>query len=204
LQRIKKLFISHYQAFDMFIAQEKKKNNIAEYILYMWHVEDLLRAFKLDIQLIKDHVITPLQYSEEQTKKIIRWYDGLIEMIKEEGIEENGHLLFIKNTLSDLTDLHISIMRQDTETAYQQQYFYALPYIKELISKSGANPETADTLSEIESSFEGLYGLWMMRLKKKEITTQTEEAFKYISSFIANLTHKYHETENGRREFYTG
>ncbi|MDY3089932.1 MAG: DUF4924 family protein, partial [Porphyromonas sp.] len=28
----------------MIIAQRKRKENIAEYLLYMWQVEDLLRA----------------------------------------------------------------------------------------------------------------------------------------------------------------
>ena len=27
----------------MFIAQELRKNNIAEYLLYMWQVEDVIR-----------------------------------------------------------------------------------------------------------------------------------------------------------------
>ena len=37
----------------MLIAREKKKNNIAEYILYMWQLEDMLRALKLDMEHIK-------------------------------------------------------------------------------------------------------------------------------------------------------
>ena len=33
----------------MLIAQSKRKENIAEYLLYMWQVEDIIRAFGLDI-----------------------------------------------------------------------------------------------------------------------------------------------------------
>ena len=36
----------------MLIAREKKKNNIAEYILYMWQLEDMLRALKLDMEQV--------------------------------------------------------------------------------------------------------------------------------------------------------
>ena len=32
----------------MIIALQKKKENIAEYLIYMWQVEDLLRACQLD------------------------------------------------------------------------------------------------------------------------------------------------------------
>ena len=37
----------------MLIAREKKKNNIAEYILYMWQLEDMLRALKLDMEQVE-------------------------------------------------------------------------------------------------------------------------------------------------------
>ena len=36
----------------MFIARQKRKENIAEYLLYMWQMEDLVRSFKCDIEAI--------------------------------------------------------------------------------------------------------------------------------------------------------
>ena len=36
----------------MLIAQQKRHENIAEYLLYMWQVEDLLRACELDDERI--------------------------------------------------------------------------------------------------------------------------------------------------------
>ena len=41
----------------MLIAREKKKSNIAEYILYMWQVEDMLRGLGLDINRVKNELI---------------------------------------------------------------------------------------------------------------------------------------------------
>ena len=41
----------------MFIAQKKRKENIIEYILYMWNVEDLIRANGLDMSRIDKSVI---------------------------------------------------------------------------------------------------------------------------------------------------
>ena len=37
----------------MIIASQKKKENIAEYLLYMWQIEDLIRVYKLDIDAIQ-------------------------------------------------------------------------------------------------------------------------------------------------------
>ncbi|MGL5636915.1 MAG: DUF4924 family protein, partial [Bacteroidales bacterium] len=45
----------------MIIASQKKKENIAEYLLYMWQVEDLIRAFKLDMDQIDQKLISQYQ-----------------------------------------------------------------------------------------------------------------------------------------------
>lgn len=37
----------------MIIASQKKKENIAEYLLYMWQIEDIIRAYGLDIDQIQ-------------------------------------------------------------------------------------------------------------------------------------------------------
>lgn len=41
----------------MIIASQKKKENIAEYLLYMWQIEDIIRAYGLDIDQIQKHII---------------------------------------------------------------------------------------------------------------------------------------------------
>ena len=41
----------------MIIAKRKRKENIAEYLLYMWQVEDLIRANKFDMDSIRRTVI---------------------------------------------------------------------------------------------------------------------------------------------------
>ena len=41
----------------MYIASQKRQQNIAEYLLYMWQVEDIIRAYHFDIDLIKENII---------------------------------------------------------------------------------------------------------------------------------------------------
>ena len=36
----------------MIVAKEKRESNIAEYLLYMWQVEDIIRACNYDITII--------------------------------------------------------------------------------------------------------------------------------------------------------
>ncbi|MBP6255797.1 MAG: DUF4924 family protein, partial [Bacteroides sp.] len=40
----------------MKIAQQLKEKNIAEYLIYMWQVEDLLRANGCDIDRIRQNI----------------------------------------------------------------------------------------------------------------------------------------------------
>ena len=42
----------------MKIAQQLKEKNIAEYLIYMWQVEDLIRANKCDIDEIRRNIIS--------------------------------------------------------------------------------------------------------------------------------------------------
>ena len=43
----------------MFIAQELRKKSIAEYLLYMWQIEDLIRAYGCSLSRIKAEYISP-------------------------------------------------------------------------------------------------------------------------------------------------
>ena len=90
----------------MLIAREKKKGNIAEYILYMWQIEDMLRAMGLDIERVNENVVAAFQTDERVKQEIREWYDNLIVMMKQEKVEQRGHIQVLKNTVNELTELH--------------------------------------------------------------------------------------------------
>ena len=75
----------------MLIAREKKKNNIAEYILYMWQLEDMLRALKLDMEQVDRYLVAGFQADERTSKEIHDRYDNLIAIMQKEKVEDNGH-----------------------------------------------------------------------------------------------------------------
>lgn len=39
----------------MIVAREKRKKNVAEYVLYMWQVEDTIRAFNFNINTLEEN-----------------------------------------------------------------------------------------------------------------------------------------------------
>lgn len=174
----------------MYIASQKRKENIAEYILYMWQVEDLIRANGLDIDRIDANVISRFSLTEAQHREMREWYESLIDMMRREGVEHKGHLQMNRNILGQLVALHQALLRDPEFQDYTAEFYRTLPYIVELRAKAGE-----DRAGEIETCFNALYGMLMMRLGKKQITPETEQAIAQISRFIATLSRDFHLDE---------
>ena len=77
---------------------KSKKNNIAEYILYLWQMEDYLRAFPQNADA------TPELHE-------------LNEMMHREGIMEGGHLALAQNALAEMEDLHTQLLSPRNSTS---------------------------------------------------------------------------------------
>ena len=50
----------------MFVQKELREKNIAEYLLYMWQVEDMIRAAGLDSDRLYDAVIKASGRNDEE------------------------------------------------------------------------------------------------------------------------------------------
>ncbi len=176
----------------MIVARKKRKENIAEYLLYMWQVEDLIRANRLNIDAIKKTVIAKYDQPEDIKKEITRWYEELIEMMRSEGVTEKGHIQLNKNVIIALVDLHLKLLKSPKEMVYGAAYYKTLPYIVQLRAKSGG-----EDLPEIETCFNAVYGYLILRMQGKAVSDETMEAIRQISSFLAMLAEKYREDMNG-------
>ncbi len=179
----------------MIIAREKRTSNIAEFILYMWQLEDMIRASGFDIDEIDRTIISKFRQPAEILYEIRDWYAGLIQSMVEEKIEKKGHLAFVINLLNELTDLHIRLLNHPDEAEYRLLYQQARPNIELLMSKIN----NADQ-SEIEACLTGLYGFLMMRLQKKEISSETASAIATFSNLLALLSQRFREIETGEKE----
>lgn len=174
----------------MIIASQKRRDNIAEYLLYMWQIEDIIRAYSLDIERIDHDIITPMQIPDEQHHQVREWYESLIDMMRREEVTTEGHLQINRNVIIQLDDLHRAVMADDRFTDYHRAFYGILPLIVELRARAGAAPK-----GEIETCFNALYGLLMMRLRHQEVSAETASAIDRISRFIALLTKYFHLDE---------
>ena len=176
----------------MFIAQELRKKNIAEYLLYMWQVEDTIRAFDCSLSRIRKEYIARFDYTEEQKEEETDWFGNLIRMMNSEGCRERGHLQINKVVMQQLQELHAQLLSSPKFPFYNAEYYKVLPYIVEL-RNHGANKEE----HELETCFNALYGTMMLRLQKKEITPETQHAIKEITTFIGMLSDYFQKDKDG-------
>lgn len=184
----------------MLIALQKKQENIAEYLLYMWQVEDLLRACQLDEQKIEQLLVGRYKnlegITDVQLEQTRQWYLQLRDMMLTEGHREVGHLQITQNVLIDLTDLHLHLLKQGQDAIYTSCFYSTLPYIVELRGKEGE-----EKVGELETCFTALYGLLLLRMQKKEVSEQTQVAMSQISKFLGLLSEKYKEWKAGNLKF---
>lgn len=175
----------------MFIAGKLKKENICEYLLYMWQVEDLIRAFNLNIDTISERIIASYPVSEDERKNLYEWYESLIEMMRLENVKTNGHLQLNKNIIIELNDFHSLIIRSGKDAGYNAKFYHILPSILQLRKQSEAN------LSDIELCFNFQYGIMLLRMKKADITSETLKAQAEISKFMVLLNRNYQLYKTG-------
>ena len=171
----------------MFIAQEKQNSNIIEYLLYMFHIEDVIRANHLNIVELEKKVIQQYKLSENQNLILENWYQQLILQMTKEGVEQIGHISFLKEIIYQLNDFHIELLNNPEEEQYLEYYQFAKPLINELKMKMN-DP----SLTEIEVCVNGLYGFMLLRLKKQEVTNETSDAIAVFTQLLRYLSTKYH------------
>lgn len=189
----------------MFIANELRKKSIAEYLLYMWQMEDIIRVYGCSLTRIRKEYIEKFDYTEEQKEDEEDWFGNLVRMMNQEGCREHGHLQINKVLMQGLTDLHNELLASSKFPFYSAEYYRVLPYIVEL---RGKTKQVADRMarkneenlkeiaanlghSGIETCFDVLYGVMMLRLQKKEISQETNVAVKEISTLIGMLADYY-------------
>lgn len=169
----------------MFISQKLRRENIAEYILYMWQVEDIIRAFDCYLPKLRRDYISRFDCTEEEREDLTDWYSNLIRMMTEEGVRESGHLQINRVTVQTLTELHEQLIESKKFPFYSAEYYKVLPFIVELRQKGD------NDCGEIETCLNALYGVMMLRLRGQEISPDTQHAVKEITTLVGMLSDYY-------------
>ena len=179
----------------MYISQELRKKSIAEYLLYMWQVEDIIRAYDCSLTRLRREYISRFDYDDEQISELTDWYGNLVTMMNGEGKRESGHLQINQVVLQQMVELHAQLLESTKFPFYTAQYYKVLPFIVELRNRGDKNQ------NEIETCLNALYGTMMLRLQNREISPDTKHAISEITTFVGLLSDYYLKDKEEGLEF---
>lgn len=180
----------------MLIARKTKENNIVEHVIYMFQIEDLIRANNLDLETIYNTIIEPQIEDEALAQEYREWYAGLIKQMKAERLEKKGHLSELNEIIMELLMLHNTLLNILDDKDYKTRFERALPALKDFQAKSQATE-----INLIEVGINAMYSKMILKLKGQSFTSATEEAFGHISQMLGYLAIYYNKMKKGELNF---
>ena len=144
----------------MFTAQKTRKENIAEYILYLWQLEDLLRALQFSPEAIYSQLVQPSGLTEAQKQETFLWYMDIVNLLREEGKEQQGHLEHTMHLIADLDNLHKQLLVLPVGAEYRRLYSHVAPELPKMKAKL-KHPD----ISDVELFFRALYSVVLLRIQ---------------------------------------
>jgi hypothetical protein len=181
----------------MLIARQKKEENIAEYMLYMYQIEDVIRAYNFDVDRIINDFVRPQLPDASFLDQYRQWYEQLVYEMQSEKITETGHLLQLREILVELSYLHNSLINIVNDEKYKTLYEAANEHIEDFREHSNLKDR-----NQIEICFQALYMKLLLRLQKKEISDETEISFDSMRVLLAYLSRAYHQMKNGDGQYW--
>lgn len=169
------------------IADRKKSQNIGEYLIYMYQMEDLIRSYQGNMDEIRQYVISHYPVSEEEKVEISAWFERLFQEMKKENVLEKGHLKRLNDLVDQLAQNHWKLLK--TDKTYFETYTQAKPFILEaILAASGENPG-----NEIQICLNGIYGLLLCRLLGKKVGEDQLKAAEAFGEVLSLLNYHYQQ-----------
>lgn len=156
------------------MTMKNKKDNIAEYILWLWQLEDYLRAFPPTESSAGKAVSSDIQFLSE-----------LQEMMHREGVMDGGHVQLAQNALCELEELHALLSEEDA--MYRAAVIRITPLLNIFKSKTDR-----PTMSDVEACLTLLYQVMLLRLQQKDISASTVEVQQQATQLLQFLSRMYY------------
>ena len=148
---------------------KNKKENIAEYILYLGQLEEYLRAFPEAAE------------NNDELADILR-------MMHADDVMDGGHIQLAQIALKELEMLSDDIYNQ--EATYRAAMIRLTPSLNMLKARTDR-----PTMSNIEACLVLLYQIMMLRLQKREISAETQEVQQQATSILQYLSKTYYKQD---------
>ena len=180
----------------MYIAIEKRRENIAEYILYLWQLEDLLRALQMSPEAVYSQLVKTQGLNADKEQALLVWYMDIVNLLRGEGKVESGHLQHTEHLIHDLYNQHLLLMKLPVGFKYREYFARLEPELSQLRKIIGK-----EDISDIELCFRALYAVMLYRIKGEKLEV-IDNVIEFISPVIAELARIFHQVEKGEVDLY--
>jgi len=179
----------------MSLAVQKFQQNVAEYILFLWQMEDLVRAVYFETEALDEFIrsYTPDESAFQVEKE---WFSQLVLTMRREGVDQRGHVTEVHELIFELNYLHNTLLNILKEKEYTELYRKAQPNMEEYKGRTDGK-----TTNDVEVCLTALYGMLLLRLKKEGISEATSEAMKTFSELLGRLSFHYKMMKQGEMNF---
>jgi hypothetical protein len=167
------------------VSESKKSQNIAEYLIYMYQMEDLIRSYQGDRAEMDQYLVSKYPVSEGEKIEISIWFANLSKQMKSEGIMVKGHLSELNQVVKELAQLHWDLLK--TDKPYFENYSKAKPFILEAIVQA----DGVNLGNEIQICLNGIYGLLLLRLLDKEVSDGQLKSAEAFGDILSTLNYHY-------------
>ena len=170
----------------MILADSKKKAHIVEYILFLWQIEDLIRAAQFNPALLEKWAEDTANSEGSDPEKEKEWIIAMAADMRSQGKTESGHTASVSETMVELAHLHEMLIGPMEDKRYKESFEVAEPMMKELSAK-----QPGPASHPVEQLLVVLYGFLILRLQKQSISAETESGFVAFRNW-ANALAKGH------------
>ncbi|UJP65037.1 DUF4924 family protein [Mongoliitalea daihaiensis] len=171
------------------IADKKRQQNIAEYIIYMYQMEDLLRAYDFVLEDIEQYVVSHYPIKPAEKVETLQWFESLAKDMHVQKVSKKGHLKEIQMIVDTLAALHWDLLKTDGN--YFKLYQQAKPHILQFMMEDGAS----DIQHEVQLFLNAIYGRLLARLHGREIPAAVLEATEVFGNVLSYLNAGYMNQE---------
>ncbi len=168
------------------VARQKLEENIAEFIIYMYQMEDLIRVYEFNLDDIRQYVISHFPVEDDEKQEMETWFSNIMENMKEQGLTDRGHLREVQEFVDQLLRLKEELLPADEEFA--AVYNAARPHIRESIRDSHGAVK-----SDIQACLNGIYGLLLCRMGNKEVPEELQEGLEHFGNVLSYLSFRYRQ-----------
>ena len=157
--------------------------NVAEYLLYIFQLEALVRTLDLDISRIQHELLAPSFPDAEQLSYQLSWYQELVTEMSPRGLQKEGHLHnTLLTVLNDEKYRGLCAHAQDALTAFKTK--------SNMVNRH-----------DVEVLLHAMFMKLQLKMKRQEISPETESAFDLFRVQLAYLSKNYQRMKAGALNF---